>query len=146
MEITMNNKKYICPDCGTEMQKKTVTVITGTAVRLECPKCFFGISKSRYDAILNYGRNETETTADREKVEIPDKPPLGCKPYYIYIGPRIEDLCSAIVRHYAAGKVNHDKILLWCKEIIYLNEMYRNLRYDEKCKVWREDKDGSVNA
>lgn len=73
-----------------------------------------------------------------------EKPPLGCKPYYAYIGPRIEDLCDAIVRHYAAGKVNHDKIVLWCKEIMYLNEMDRNLRYEEKCKVWKEDKHGNL--
>ena len=138
-------ERYICPDCGTEMQKKTVAVIAGTAaVRLECPKCFFEISKSRYDAILNYGRNETKTTVDREKIEIPDKQPIGCPPHYTYVSSRIEDLCNAIVRYYADWKPNHNKIALWCKEIMYLNEMDRNLRYEEKRKVWKEDKDGHL--
>lgn len=90
--------KYICPKCGTEMEKK-----------------------------------------------IPDKPTLGCRPYYAYVGPRIEDLCNAIVRCFAYGKPNHDKISLWCKEILMLNEMDRNLRYEETCKVWREDKDGKTH-
>ena len=136
-------ERYICPDCGTEMQKKTVAVITGTAVRLECPKCFFEISKSRYDAILNYGRNETETTVDCEKVEISDKPPLGCAPSYVYISARICELCEAIKR-YSTETGKHNQIALWCKEIMYLNEMDRNLRYEEKRKVWKEDKHGNL--
>lgn len=136
-------ERYICPECGTEMQKKTVVVTTGTAVRLECPKCSFGIRKSRYDAILNYGRNETETTVDREKVEISDKPPLGCAPYYVGISARICDLCEAIKRYSTAGG-KHDKIKLWALEILQLNEMDRNLRYEEKRKVWKEDKHGKL--
>ena len=70
------------------------------------------------------------------------KPPLGCPPHYTYVSSRIEDLCNAIVRCYADWKPNHNKIALWCKEIMYLNEMDRNLRYEEKRKVWKEDKDG----
>lgn len=72
------------------------------------------------------------------------KPPLGCPPHYTYVVSRIEDLCNAIVRCYADWKPNHNKIALWCKEIMYLNEMDRNLRYDEKRKVWKEDKDGKL--
>lgn len=70
------------------------------------------------------------------------KPPLGCAPRYTYVCSRIEDLCNAIVRCYADWKPNHNKIALWCKEIMYLNEMDRSLRYEEKRKVWKEDKDG----
>ena len=136
-------ERYICPDCGTEMQKKTVAVPTGTEVRLKCPKCFFGISKSRYDAILNYGRNETKITVDREKVEISDKPPLGCAPSYVYISARICELCEAIKR-YSTETGKHNKIKLWAYEILQLNEMDRTLRYEEKRKVWKEDADGKL--
>lgn len=72
------------------------------------------------------------------------KPPLGCAPRYTYVVSRIEDLCKAIVRCYADWKPNHNKIALWCKEIMYLNEMDRSLRYEEKRKVWREEKDGNL--
>lgn len=72
------------------------------------------------------------------------KPPLGCAPRYTYVGSRIEDLCNAIIRCYADWKPNHNMIALWCKEIMYLNEMDRNLRHDEKCKVWKEDKHGNL--
>lgn len=72
------------------------------------------------------------------------KPPLGCPPHYTYVSSRIEDLCNAIVRCYAEWKPNHNKIALWCKEIMLLNEMDRNLRYEEKRKVWAEDKDGKL--
>lgn len=72
------------------------------------------------------------------------KPPLGCPPRYTYVGSRIEDLCNAIVRCYADWKPNHNKIALWCKEIMYLNEMDRDLRYEEKCKVWKEDANGKL--
>lgn len=72
------------------------------------------------------------------------KPPLGCAPRYTYVCSRIEDLCNAIVRCYADWKPNHNKIAMWCKEIMYLNEMDRSLRYEEKRKVWKEDKDGHL--
>lgn len=71
------------------------------------------------------------------------KPPLGCAPSYVYISARICELCEAIKQHSTeTGK--HNQIALWCKEIMYLNEMGRNLRYDEKCKVWKEDKHGNL--
>ena len=136
-------ERYICPDCGTEMQKRTVIVIDGTAVHLECPKCFLGIRKSRYDAILNYGKNETETTVDREKIEISDKPPLGCPPHYVGISARIQELCGAIERN-AAKKDMHNRIRLWLKEIWLLNEVDRDLRYEEKSRVWKENADGKL--
>ena len=71
------------------------------------------------------------------------KPPLGCAPSYVYISARICELCEAIKRHSTeTGK--HNQIALWCKEIMYLNEMDRDLRYEEKRKVWKEDKDGHL--
>lgn len=73
-----------------------------------------------------------------------DKPQIGCAPYYVNISARICELCEAI-KHYSTESDKHDKILLWCKEIIYLNEVDRHLRYDEKCKTWREDKKGYLH-
>ena len=142
-------------------------------INLCCPKCTFSIMKNHYDFLHELGKcgaaklppkekdkgkremnvpetifhakNGDETPKDAYMPEYAfEKPPLGCQPYYVYIGPRIEDLCNAIVRCYADEKPNHNKIALWCKEILYLNEMDRNLRYDEKCKVWKEDKDGTL--
>lgn len=87
---------------------------------------------------------ETPWEAPWETDGSTSKPPLGCPPRYTYVCSRIEDLCNAIVRCYADWKPNHNKISLWCKEIMYLNEMDRNLRYEEKRKVWKEDKDGKL--
>ena len=74
-----------------------------------------------------------------------EKPPLGVQPFYTYIGARIEDLCDGIVRQFLSEKVNHDSVKLWCKEIMYLNEMDRMLRYDEQQKTWREDRSGMLH-
>ena len=71
------------------------------------------------------------------------KPPLGCAPSYAYISARICELCEAIKR-YSTVDGKHDKIKLWAYEILQLNEMDRNLRYEEKRKVWKEDKDGKL--
>ena len=71
------------------------------------------------------------------------KPPIGCPPYYVSTSARICELCDAIKR-YSIETDKHNKIALWCKEIMYLNEMDRNLRYEEKSKVWKEDKDGHL--
>lgn len=62
------------------------------------------------------------------------KPPLGCKPYFIYIPARIRELCEAIERN-AAEKDMHNRIRLWLKEIWLLNEVDRELRSEEKNKV-----------
>lgn len=72
------------------------------------------------------------------------KQPIGCCPYYVSISARICELCEAI-ESYSTIPDKHDQITLWCKEIIYLNEMDRSLRYDEKCKVWREDRKGHLH-
>ena len=165
---------YICPDCGTVMDVRERRELDGTlaCVNVRCPRCCFALTKDWYDFIYSLGkfgaaklppkpgdkgkreRNVNESLFHAINGSKPEdgydpqyafeKPPLGCKPYYVYIGPRIEDLCNAIVRCYADGRPNHNKIALWCKEILCLNEMYRNLRYDEKCKVWKEDKDGTL--
>ena len=62
------------------------------------------------------------------------KPPLGCKPYYIHIAARIQELCEAIERN-TVEKNRHNKIRLWLKEIWLLNEVDRELRSEEKNKV-----------
>lgn len=67
--------------------------------------------------------------------------PRGCS--FCHVAARICELCEAIKR-YSTETGKHNRIALWCKEIMYLNEMDRNLRYDEKCKVWREEKDGKL--
>ena len=71
------------------------------------------------------------------------KPALGASPYYVNISARICELCEAIKR-YSTETGKHNKIALWCKEILYLNEVDRNLRYDESCKVWIENKNGTL--
>ena len=71
------------------------------------------------------------------------KPPLGCSPYYVNISARICELCDAIKRH-STEKGFHNKILLWAKEIIYLNEMDRSLKHDEKQRTWVENRDGTL--
>lgn len=71
------------------------------------------------------------------------KPPLGCKPYFIHIPARIRKLCEAIERN-AAEKDMHNRIRLWLKEIWLLNEVDRELRHEEKNKVWEKDADGKL--
>lgn len=165
-------EQYICPDCGTNMETIIESGIIGTFPKLKCPKCSFALNKSRYDFIRNIGKYGVAKLPPKEKdkgkreMSVPEmifhakngddvpenayipryafeKPPLGCAPYYVGISARICELCEAIKRHSTeTGK--HNQIALWCKEIMYLNEMDRNLRYDEKCKVWKEDKHGNL--
>ena len=52
-------------------------------------------------------------------------------------------MCDAIKRH-ATGTGTHNKVLLWAKEIIYLNEMDRSLKHDEKQRTWVENRDGTL--
>lgn len=73
------------------------------------------------------------------------KPPLGVEPYYVNTSIRVRDLCSAIYRQVQDCEPDHNKIKLWCKEIMFLNEMDRTLRYEEKQKVWSEDKSGMLH-
>ena len=139
---------------------------------LICPKCDFTILKYHYDFIhdlgeynvaklppkdLNRGKREMSIPEiifhAKNGDKIPDdayapefateKPPLGCAPYYVGISARICELCEAIKRYSTAGG-KHDKIKLWAYEILQLNEMDRNLRYEEKRKVWKEDKHGKL--
>lgn len=164
-------EQYICPDCGTNMDTTIETILT-RQLKLKCPKCGFALSKSRYDFIRNIGKYGVAKLPPKEKdkgkreMSVPEmifhakngdetpedayipryafeKPPLGCAPSYVYISARICELCEAIKR-YSTETGKHNQIALWCKEIMYLNEMDRNLRYDEKCKVWTEDKDGKL--
>lgn len=72
------------------------------------------------------------------------KPPTGCSPYYVAISARICELCEAI-KTYSTISDKHNKIKLWCKEIMLLNEVDRNLRYEEKQKVWAEDHKGNLH-
>jgi len=218
-------ERYICPDCGANMEKFVEDGINGMFLRLKCPKCSFAMNKSQYDFIRDLGsrgraevsqeqakkavvlsKNEvtgicksgtskgkklvcqfkngidtqlisadeilqwmnsdkfvygktwrcwSDTPSLQQEKETPweamwetdgstSKPPLGCPPHYTYVCSRIEDLCNAIVRCYADWKPNHNKIALWCKEIMLLNEMDRNLRYEEKRKVWKKDEDGKL--
>ena len=72
------------------------------------------------------------------------KPPIGATPYYVNISARIQELCEAIISQTDCNKIQHNKIRLWCKEILMLNEVDRNLRYEEEQKVWAEGKDGQL--
>lgn len=139
---------------------------------LICPKCNFMILKRHYDFIYVLGKYGVAKLPPKEKdkgkreMSVPEmifhakngdempedasmpeyaaeKPPLGCKPYYIHIAARIQELCEAIERN-TVEKDRHNRIQLWLKEIWLLNEMDRNLRYEEKRKVWKEDKHGKL--
>lgn len=72
-----------------------------------------------------------------------DKPAKECRPYYVAMSARINELCNAIMRSSSEGK--HDKIRLWVTEIQLLNEMDRILRRTEKEKVWIEDERGMLH-
>ena len=141
-------------------------------INLCCPRCKFSIMKNHYNFLHDLGKYGVAKLPPKEKnkgkreMSVPEmifhakngdetpedaympeyaaeKPPLGCAPSYVYISARICELCEAIKR-YSTETGKHNKIALWCKEIMLLNEMDRNLRYDEKCKVWKEDKDGNL--
>ena len=131
-------ERYICPECGTEMKESPIDAeVVRIAqkwegrINLFCPKCRFSIMKNHYNFLCDLGKYGAA------------KPPLGCAPYYVGISARICALCEAIKRYSTAGG-KHDKIKLWAYEILQLNEMDRNLRYEEKRKVWKEDKHGKL--
>lgn len=141
-------------------------------INLCCPRCTFSIMKHHYNFLYDLGKYGVAKLPPKERDkgkremseaemifhakngdDVPEnayipryafeKPPLGCAPSYVYISARICELCEAIKRHSTeTGK--HNQIALWCKEIMYLNEMDRNLRYEEKRKVWTEDKHGKL--
>ena len=142
-------ERYICPDCGAYMNTNIETGINGTFLKLKCPKCHFVLGTSQRDVIFALVRrsadkvNGTRTDDAKAPEHEPGKPPMGCAPSYIYISARICELCEAIKRYSTVGG-KHDKIRLWAYEILHLNEMDRNLRYEEKCKVWKKDADGKL--
>lgn len=108
-----------CPKCGADLQGIFLTVLPPIHIN-KCPVCGY-----------------------EEKDEPDKKPPLGCKPYYVAISERVDELCSAIGMNMAeAGK--HNQVKLWVTEIILLNEMDRILRRVEAEKTWVEDKDGTL--
>ena len=121
-----------------------------------CPKCKNGNyivsleGKSemfRYKCInCNHYLNDEDFIKQTEDDSMKDtKPPMGAEPYYVSITNRIRDLCLAVIRQMEMGNVDHNKVKLRCKEILMLNEMDRNLRYEEEQKVWAEDKDGKLH-
>ena len=119
--MTIDYEKAKCPKCGTAMEGLVYTVDPPIHVA-KCPECGF-----------------------EKRVEpIEDKPPIGCSPYYVSVSARICEFCEAIKR-YSTVSGKHNQIRLWCKEIMYLNEMDRTLRYDEKQKVWTEDHKGKLH-
>lgn len=108
-----------CPVCGADMQGVVLTVNPPIYVS-KCRSCGY-----------------------EEKEEPHKKPVSGCKPYYVAISERVDELCSAIERNAAeAGK--HNQVKLWSMEIQLLNEMDRILRRTEAEKTWVEDKDGTL--
>ena len=117
--MTLDYEKTKCPKCGATLQNVVLTVEPPIHLA-KCPECGF-----------------------EKRVEPYGKPPLGCSPYYVNISARICDLCDAIKRH-ATGTGTHNKVLLWAKEIIYLNEMDRSLKHDEKQRTWVENRDGTL--
>ena len=80
---------------------------------------------------------------DRQHVDLKNKPPIGCSPYYVSTSARICELCEAIKRS-STESGRHNQIKLWAAEIQYLNEMDRMLRRVEAEKTWVEEKDGTL--
>lgn len=72
------------------------------------------------------------------------RPPEGVDPYYVHIAWRAKNLCEAIVKQLEGSDPDHNRIRLWCYELIQLNELDRNLRYQEKQKMWAEDRHGRL--
>ena len=165
-------ERYICPDCGANMEAFVEDGIIRMFLRLKCPKCSFAMNKSQYDFIRDLGKYGVAKLPPKEKDkgkremseaemifhakngdDVPEnaympryaveKPPIGCAPYYVGISARICELCEAIKRYSTVGG-KHDKIRLWAYEILHLNEMDRNLRYEKKRKVWAENDDGKL--
>ena len=67
-----------------------------------------------------------------------DKPPAGCAPYYVRVHERICELCKAIMRH--AGRADgHKNIRLWTTEIMFLTELDRCMRKQEKMEIFDEE-------
>lgn len=141
-------ERYTCPDCGAHMDTNIETGIDGTFLKLKCPKCHFVLGTSRRGFIDLVRRSADKVNgAGTDDAKAPEhehgKPPMGCASYYVYISARICELCEAIKR-YSTVDGKHDKIRLWAYEILHLNEMDRNLRYEEKRKVWKKDADGKL--
>lgn len=111
--------EHKCPVCGANMHGVTLTVNPPIYVH-KCSSCGY-----------------------EEQEEPYKKPPTGCKPYYVAISERVDELCEAISRN-AGEKEKHNQIKLWTTEIHMLNEMDRTLRRVEAEKTWVEDEDGTL--
>lgn len=118
--MILDYEKAKCPKCGTPMEGLVLTVDPPIHVA-KCPECGFEKRVEPYS----------------------EKPPTGCSPYYVNISARICELCESIKR-YSTETGKHNQIKLWLSEIMYLNEMDRNLRHIEKEKTWMEQKDGTL--
>lgn len=155
------SEHYTCPRCEIEMNQFSADVgLLAKIVTLYCPSCGFQIKKRDYEKIMDIGRSEVRQIIGKESdgsgtktdqsihemifhAKNDMKPPIGCKPYYVSISARVCELCEAIKR-YLTENGGHNQIKLWLKELWDLNEMDRDLRYEEKRKVWKEDKDGKL--
>ncbi len=56
-----------------------------------------------------------------------EKPELGCKPYYVVVSDRIEDLSEAIQRYSRKSHLDYNRIREWAKEIEMLCEIVKTL-------------------
>lgn len=117
--------KAKCPKCGATMEDVVLTCDQPFCIA-RCPVCNFKKIMEKID-----------------KEKHPEKPPIGCKPYYVAISERIGELCEAI-RRCAGEKEKHNQVKLWANEIHMLNEMDRMLRRVEAEKTWIEEKDGTL--
>lgn len=113
-------EKAKCPKCGEPLIDFVLTVDPPIHVA-KCPECGFEKRVEPYKG----------------------KPPVGCSPYYVSISARICELCEAIKRK-STENGKHNQIKLWATEILYLNEMDRDLKRVEKEKTWVEKKDGTL--
>lgn len=117
--------KAKCPSCGATLEYVVLTCNPPIHIA-RCPECGFEKNVDPFDT---------------EKQ--PEKPPIGCKPYYVAISERIGELCEAI-RRCAGEKEKHNQVKLWVNEIHLLNEMDRILRRVEAEKTWIENKGGTL--
>ena len=147
--------EYTCPNCGGKfgVAYKYGSTIDHQTEIIKCPRCnkeykhpdrnHCRLMEADGLCILGRKKNCRDSLGFEDCLNYREceKPPLGCSPWYVNTSARICELCEAIKR-YSTEADQHDKIKLWCKEILMLNEMDRELRYEEKRKVWKEDKDG----
>lgn len=115
-----------CPNCGTELDGLVLTV-NPPIFMVKCPEFGFKSTREQYEELKKHGVCKT----DDEHPVNPGKPPIGVSPYYVSISARICELCEAIKR-FSTEKDKHDKIKLWCGEIMCLNEVDRAMKKYER--------------